>query len=43
MLKNEAMAKFFIQEDFCQALDEDIGQLVKISVNSDKPVINELQ
>ena len=36
MLKNEAMAKFFIREDFCQALDEDIGTRVKISVNSDK-------
>jgi len=36
MLKNEAMAKFLIREDFCQALDEDIGTRVNISVNSDK-------
>jgi len=36
MLKNEAMAKFLIREDFCQALDEDIGTRVKIRVNSDK-------
>jgi len=36
MLKNEAMARFLIREDFCQALNEDIGTLVKISVNSDK-------
>jgi len=36
MLKNEAMAKFLIREDFCQALDEDIGTRMKISVNSDK-------
>ena len=36
MLKNEAMAKFLIREDFCQALDEDIDKLVKISLNSDK-------
>ena len=36
MLKNEALAKFLIREDFCQALDEDIGKLVKISVNSDQ-------
>jgi hypothetical protein len=36
MLKNEAMAKFLIRDDFCQALDEDIGMCVKISVNSDK-------
>ena len=36
MLKNEEMAKFLIREDFCQALDEDIGKLVKISVNSDE-------
>ena len=37
MLKNEALAKFLIREDFCQALDEDIGKLVKICLNSDKP------
>merc|ERR1719483_308726 len=29
MMKNEAMAKFLIREDFCQAVDEDIGTRVK--------------